>query len=52
MVLHKAGNVKRLMSHLVDVQRVTASPLDAQLWFEFGEMALQIGTFEKAFPEP
>ena len=27
---------------------MTASPLDAQLWFEFGKMAIQIGTFEKA----
>ncbi|KAJ1475628.1 hypothetical protein T484DRAFT_1827595, partial [Baffinella frigidus] len=29
-------------------QRVTASPHDAQLWYEFGKIALQNGTFEKA----
>lgn len=27
---------------------MTASPHDAQLWYEFGKIALQNGTFEKA----
>ena len=39
-------NVALCESHLN--RRVAASPHDAQLWYEFGRMALQNGSFEKA----
>jgi tetratricopeptide (TPR) repeat protein len=39
-------NVALCESHLN--KRVAASPHDAQLWYDFGRMALQNGSFEKA----